>query len=234
MSDHQQTPRSILLTVHNSGARPYESRPDFIAVRRAAQAGWLRWVAWRSPDRIARSVLAAELFYEFLKEHNVDLYLAQLGGVVDWRTHRVYLRTLSIVSVEELELLVERTRGAIRQRYPAEGRGWPGTRRFGFRRNWATKHLETDPAQWEFVRRIHLGYAEFEDGGNAGMRTLQERLARVGCELSRSQIRRILMDPIYVTGEYCVRVDGVSSRNVPYRFPRICGFHRPSSSGTRS
>ena len=125
-------PRLIVMSVHNSGMRPYADRPDFALVEQAISLGWCRWVAWRGPDRIARDVLPAETFYDRLRRDGVGLYLHGLGRLVDWQRDRVYLRALRLVSAEEAASIKDRTHAAIRSRYIAEGRGWPSSKRFGF------------------------------------------------------------------------------------------------------
>jgi hypothetical protein len=202
-------PRLIIVSINNSGQRRYENRPDFRIIEEAIGLGWCRWVAWRNPDRIAREVLPAELFYDLLRRQDVGLLLSERGGEVDWDHDRVYLRTLGIVSAEEAISITKRTQSAIRTRYPDQRRGWPASKRFGFRRNWATKYLEVHPEQWEYVKRIHLRYSELEDGRGGGLRALQAELLACGCELSVERIRCILRDPIYVTGEFSATIDGV-------------------------
>lgn len=208
-------PRLIVVSINNSGQRRYENRPDFRIIEEAIELGWCRWVAWRDPDRIARDVLPAETFYDLLRCRNVTLHLSDRGGPIDWERDRVYLRTLGIVSAEEAISIKKRTQSAIKTRYPDQKRGWPASKRFGFRRNWATKYLEVHPEQWEYVKRIHLRYSELEDGRRGGLRALQAELLACGCELSVERIRKILRDPIYVSGEFSVIVAGVEVPQQP-------------------
>lgn len=201
-------PRLIVMSIQNSGMRPYADRPDFALIEEAIGHGWCKWVAWRGPDRIAREVLPAETFYDLLRCNRVGLYLNGLGREVDWQRDRIYLRALGLVSAEEASSIKERTHTAIRSRYIAEGRGWPSSKRFGFRRNWATKYLEPDPDQWEFVKRIHLGYADAATDHRGGLRTVRDELMGMGCELSHQRLVTILRDRIYVDGSFAVMVDG--------------------------
>jgi DNA invertase Pin-like site-specific DNA recombinase len=210
-------PRAIIVTIRNSGARSFDDRPDMQLVRRAIDEGWCQWVAWRDPIRLARELMPAEQFYELLRKTETRLYFASFGRETNWRQDRLSIRTLGLLGAEEREWILERTRSAIHSRYVGEGRGWPGTKRFGIRRNWATKELEVDPLQWEFVKRIHFHFAEVATDGIKGIRALSEVLERLGCQLSVEELRTILRDPIYVTGEYSVRVNGVETpqRAVP-------------------
>ena len=202
-------PRLIVMSTDNSGTRRYEDRPDFALLEEAAEVGWVRWIAWRSPDRAGRDILPVETHYDMLRRNRIDMYLCSLGRRVDWKADRIILRALGMVSAEEAAAITERTHTAIRSRYVAEGRGYPSARRFGFRRNWATKYLEPDPEQWEFVKRIHYGYADAESDKRGGARKIHDELAAMGCHIAYRHIHKILRDPIYVTGEFTSTVDGV-------------------------
>jgi DNA invertase Pin-like site-specific DNA recombinase len=201
-------PRAIVVGCNNPGPSRYELRPDFAYVEHAIEAGWCRWVAWRDADRIGRSELSLALFYDLLRRTRTALYLTELGRAVDWDKDRLSLGLKGLLSVEEHEKIKQRTHGALERIWVREGRGWPGKRPFGFRRNWLTKFLEPDPEQWPFVKFIHLRYAELEDGQGGGLRRLEDELREQGCELSRNRIRRVLRDPIYATGEYSFTFKG--------------------------
>jgi hypothetical protein len=84
-----------------------------------------------------------------------------------------------------------------------EGRGWPGSRKFGFRRD-EEKFLEVDPEQWPFVLDIHQNYARVCENGQGSLRLLQAHLAENQCPLSVETIRKVLIDPVYETGEWGV------------------------------
>jgi len=207
-SDLGLVPRLLIVTTNNGGGRDYEERPDFDLVGRSLAAGWCEWVMWRDTGRIAREPLPAELFYRRLRDGGADLYLTRLGRRVDWRNDRLMLRTLGIVDAEERESIKERTHDALIFRWLREGRGWPGARLFGLRRNPITKFMEVDPEQWEFVKRIHLGYARLEDGRGGGLGSLAKELLELGCDLRPTQIRRVLRDPVYMTGQWSVTYEG--------------------------
>lgn len=202
-------PRLITVSCSNSGARRYEQRPDFrLAEQAILEERWCRWVAWRNADRIARDDLPLALFYDLLKQTGTGLYLADLGRAIDWEDDRLELGFRGLMSIEERAAIKQRTHGALERRWIARQRGWPGARPFGFRRNWATKYVEVDPEQWSFVKLIHRRYARLEDGTGVGLRKLADELRAAGCELSHNRIRRVLQDPIYVTGEYSVTYKG--------------------------
>ena len=214
-------PRVLLVSTNNSATKRYEDRLDFALIERSIKTGWCRWVCFRSADRIARAPLPLALFYDLLQRFDVTLYLSDLGRAVDWSRDRLELGFRGLMSAEELVVLKERTLGALDRGWLADGRGWPGKRPFGFRRNWATKFLEPDPAQWGFVKFAHLRYSAIENGGGGGLRRLAEELFEMGCEISPSQLRRLLRDPIYVTGDYSVRRRGAThpGRRIPLGDP---------------
>ncbi len=202
------TPRLIVVALHTSGTSRFENRPDFEIVREGIELGWCKWVAWRGPDRIAREVLPAELLYDLLRTNGIDLFLTSLNRAVDWDRDHIYLRSLGLASATEAASIKARTQGAIRARYPDMRRGWPGQRKFGFRRNLYTKFLEVDPEQWEFVKRIHFGYADATSAQTNGLKAVAANVSALGCDLSYSQVRRCLMDRIYVDGRFFSTVDG--------------------------
>jgi DNA invertase Pin-like site-specific DNA recombinase len=214
-------PRLIVMSTDNSGMRRYEERPDFALLEEAVDIGWVRWVAWRSPDRAGRDILPVETHYDMLRRNHIDLYLHTLGRKVNWKTDRIILRALGMVSAEEASAITDRTHTAIRTRYVDEGRGYPSAKRFGFRRNPATLYLEPDPEQWEHVKRIHFDYADCSTERRGGTRKLHERLETMGCHISYRHIMKILRDPIYVTGEFTSTVNGetIPQRPIPLDDP---------------
>lgn len=212
--------RLLIVTTDNTGARVYARRPDFAVIEQARAEGWLRWVCWRDQERVAREPMPFEQFMRYALDAPIDVYLQSLGRRVDWNTDRLMLRTLGIVSAEEREKITERTHRALRERWLKEGRGWPSARRFGFRRNPVTKFLEVDLEQWEFVKRIHLGYAGLEQrAGGRGVAALAGEMTALGCELSPAQVRRILRDRMYVDGTWSVSNGKYPGRPVPLGEP---------------
>ena len=216
-------PRLIVHSGNNSGARRFEHRVDFALAQRAIETdGWCRWVGWRDADRIGREDLPLALYYDLLRRYDVGLYLCDLGRAVNWEADRLELGFRTLVSIRERIEIKNRTHNALERTWVRGGRGWPGARPFGFRRNWATKHLEPDPDQWQFVKLIHLRYADLDlDRGSGGLRQLAAELKEVGCELSHNRVRRVLQDPIYVTGEHSFVYQGerVAGKPVPLTDP---------------
>ena len=212
--------RLIVVTTNNSGARRFEERPDFAIASRAIEDGWCRWISWRSADRIARADLPLALFYDLLRRTGTLLYLAELGRAVDWERDQLELGVRGIIGEQERIAIKKRTHGALERAWLDTGRGWPGKRPFGFRRHWATKHLEPDPEQWPFIMYIHRRYPELVAEGS-GLRVLSAELAAMGCEISTNRVRRVLDDPIYATGEYTVTYGGkqVACQPVPLDEP---------------
>jgi DNA invertase Pin-like site-specific DNA recombinase len=201
--------RLLVVSVNNTGARDFEERPDFGIATEAIEVGWCRWTMWRDIARLAREPLPQELYLRRMRETGTELYLTRLGRAVIWEQDRLVLRTLGAFSAEERETIKRQTHEALVSRWLAEGRGWPGSERFGFRRNPVTKYLEVDPEQWEFAKRLHFGYSEVESARGDGLRRLGDEMAELGCALSRTKIRDILLDSIYMDGEWSVTHQGV-------------------------
>lgn len=207
--------RLIVVTLNNSGGRDYELRPDFLLVEEAVREGWCRWVGWRDVYRMEREPAPGERFMRFLREHDVDLLLADLGRTTIWEQDRLTLRILSAVGAEQRADITRRTHAQLQRLWVDNGRGWPGAKRFGFRRNAVTKYLEVDHEQWPFVLHIHHRYAAIADKTPHGLRRLEDELALMGCALHYTHIRRVLKDTIYCDGKWSVQRSGQSVAQRP-------------------
>jgi hypothetical protein len=215
----EMEPRWLLVSVRMSGQRDFETRTDFNFIRDKIGQGLVDWVAYRSPDRIARQVLPAELLYHHLRRSEIDLYLSEIGRKVDWDEDTIYLQTLGMVSERFVRDFVRRSHAPLHTRYVAEGKGWPGAVKYGFMRD-ARNYVVVDPEAWRFIEAIHYGYAEAAGAGRPGLRAMRDRLAALGCPMSAEYVRRILKDPIYVTGEWSVTIGGVEHPGRPIPLPR--------------
>lgn len=198
------TPRYILVATKQSGESSFENRLDFQFLKSAIERDELNWVMYREPDRIARNGEAAGALFRNLQSNGVDLYLTDMGRKMNWTTDKLILTTMGGVAEYERTQLAGRTGGALQRRWAEEGRGWPATEKFGFRRT-KDKYLEVDPEQWGFIERIHRDYAGLCDpSGRGSLKKLREHIAQQGCLLSKEKVRQILWDPIYTTGEWGV------------------------------
>jgi DNA invertase Pin-like site-specific DNA recombinase len=197
--------REILTTTRNSGYKPFEERQDFARVADEIAAGRVKWVGLRAPERVGRDLLTVLQFYKLLEDTGTDLYLTTLGRKVDWVEDRITLLALGMASEHEGRMIKDRTHGALKRRWLEEGRGWPTILKVGFRRNEHTKFLEVDPEQWPFIKQIHYGYQHlWGEDGHGGLRRLARELHESGFPISVDRLRRVLQDPMYVTGEwYC-------------------------------
>jgi hypothetical protein len=203
------TPRKIVVTVNNGGAKDYEDRPDFALIEQEILGGKVRWVGWRDPDRISRDELSFFMFLKLLKRSESTLYLSSIGRAVDWTNDRFQLSVQNAAAADERERIYLRTHEPLHNRWVAEGRGWPASGGFGFRRNKQTKFLEIDPDQWGYVEMAFYTYLELDPkDGKAGFAGVAEVLAAAGCKLTKERWRQILKNPIYVTGEFCIRRKG--------------------------
>jgi hypothetical protein len=213
--------RLIVVTTENDSASSFDDRPDFRLIRDEIYAGRCRWVCFRDVDRVARKPLPRYSFFELLSETQTDLYLSELGRAVDWEQDDLSLGIHGVIGDHERKKTYSRTHTPLMRRWLGEGRGWPGQLKYGFRRNPLTKFPEVDPDQWVFVKMIFETYASAQDGTGRGVRAVAEALTAAGCVISRESIRRILKDPIYVTGEFTTnRADKqVAARPIPLPEP---------------
>jgi DNA invertase Pin-like site-specific DNA recombinase len=204
--------RYIVVALRTSGVPDMDDRPDFGFLRDRIARGGIAWVGFRHPDRVARHTYPAEAFYRYLEQAGIELYLTSFGRKVDWVADRLTLLMHSVVAEQDRNHTVHRlTDGRIRL-WLEEGRGDPASRPFGFRRD-DQKFLEVDPETWPIVEAIHHGYAPSTQAGRGGLRRLVDHALEMGSNLkSPERIRKILRDPIYVTGEW-----GASFKGTWYR-----------------
>ena len=182
-------------------------RSDFNWIFEQVELGALDGIVFREPDRVARREAVVHPFYERCDKLGIDLYFATLGRAVDWTSEgdRIQISVQNTFAASEARRFAKKAQEAKKRRWAGEGRGWPGSKRFGFRRD-ADKFLEVDPEQWPLVEYIHEQYGKLDIGGKSGCRTLSVELAKRGCDLSPERIRTILLDPIYVDGNWTVKV----------------------------
>lgn len=198
-------PLYTVVTLNNPASRPYHERPDFLFFEERLAAGEIDWIAARDLDRLLRNELAQALLFDTLRRTKTGLYLARFGRKMDWSRDKLLLQTLGNMGEHERDMTRERTSSSIISRYIAEGRGRPGSARFGFYRDSVTKDLAVDPEQWPLVKLLHYRYCEL-GGVRGGLRRVREELIDAGCEFSLSYLATMLRDPIYVTGEYVTRL----------------------------
>jgi hypothetical protein len=197
-------------------------RSDFNWIFEQVELGALDGIVFREPDRVARREAVVHPFYERCDKLGIDLYFASLGRAVDWTSEgdRIQISVQNTFAASEARSFAKKAQEAKKRRWAGEGRGWPGSKRFGFRRD-ADKFLEVDPEQWPLVEYIHEQYGKLDIGGKSGCRTLSVELARRGCDLSPERIRTILLDSIYVDGNWTVKVGDelIACRPIPLERP---------------
>jgi len=202
-------PKYLIASMRNSGFRDYETRLDFAFIRDRVHAGDCSWVGYFKVDRIARDLLPAQLFYRFLRDTGTGMYLEELGRQVDWsnESDMLLLNTLGTIGQFEGTRIKKRTHEPLVRRWLNTGRGWPSAKRMGFKRD-AGDRLVVDPLQWPHLKFAHMEYAGSGDGGATSIRTLRRVLEERGFKVSRDKLRKVLHDPIYVTGEWSVTYQG--------------------------
>jgi hypothetical protein len=205
-------PRLVVVTTENSGGLAYDQRCDFELIEREIFAGRCRWVWYRDVKRLIRNVSPFYRFRDLLLETDTHLWLtdyAARGKPIDWDSDDIQLGIEAIIAERDRKSIYAQTHSPLMTRWLAEGRGWPGAVKFGFRRNPLTKYIEVDPEQWPFVRMIFEIYVCKQDEKGGGVRAVAAALDAAGCPLSDNTIKRTLKDPSYVTGELSVTRDGV-------------------------
>lgn len=231
-------PRYVVVALNSNSTLEYEDRTDWAVIRQGAAEGWLRWVGYREPERVSRNALAARLFFRDLRGYDIQLWMADSGGLVDFDDPTdVFMLSIRSATGEFGAAQIRRlTHGLIISRWLEEGRGWPKQPRFGFRRD-ARDFLEVDPEQWPFVQRAHFDYATLDPRGGASVRALEQHLASLGCKLSHATVHRVLTDPMYVTGEWTAMFDGTTYPckrvEIPDPIP-VAVFEQPGVARCRS
>lgn len=178
----------------------------------------IKWVVVREPDRTGRDRETVGHLYSLLQERYVKLYYWwPFGRAVNWATDEMQLDMLHVFATNEGRVIKRRTHGALVNRFLIEGRGWPGTKRFGMTRD-EDKFIVPAPAGMKLVLWIAQRYNELGVKGKGGCGMVAAELAEQhGVVLSKEKVRHILSDPIYSTGEWYVHYHGyrVACRRVP-------------------
>lgn len=245
---HGLTPAGAVVAMRTSGGEEYDRRIDFAFIRDRIAAHGLKWVIYREPDRIARELHAAHSLYKFLRDSGTDLYLCSLGRKVSWdgQGDRLIVGTLGVIGEFERGACQARTHNAIKSRWLETGRGYPGYKPIGFRRD-AHMFLEQDLEQWPYIRQASAMYGQLRSDGGTSLRDLAEFLTdKLGFPISRDRVRMMLKDPIYVTVMAHVTYGGVNyplrpiqvvdpvSAETSSSTRRSCAPSRDASATTRS
>jgi DNA invertase Pin-like site-specific DNA recombinase len=201
-------PRYIIVATKQNGSAATSGRLDLMFLMEVVRRGEIKWVMYREVDRLARDVTVGNDFYKFLESHGVDLYMTQQRQKVDWDSDKFFLQILGSAADHEKRTTGRRIMDAHRRRRLEPGRGWPGAVKFGFRTA-KDGYLEVDPVQWSFVEHIHFDYTALGEKGRGSLRRLKDHMDGLGCPFSVESLRRILRDPIYVTGEWSSTVLGI-------------------------
>lgn len=170
---------------------------------------------------MARDRKSFEDVCDFFRTEGIDLYLADLGRRVNWKSDDTYLAALALVQSVEGRAIKERTHGAIIRRFLLAGRGWPASVRFGTMRD-ETFFLVEDTEQMAVVHWLVARFLQMSRDGDGSLRRLRAELREEqGYTLSHERIRTILTDPLYVTGEWFVTYAGyaVECKRVGFSHP---------------
>lgn len=212
-------PRFILVATRQNGSAKLTDRLDLMFVLEAVRRKMVDWVMYREVDRLSRSVAVGDEFYDFLEETGTDLYLTVYRKRIDWEVDKFLLHIQGGAADFEKRTTGRRIFSAHERRRLIPGRGWPGARKFGFRAG-PDGYPEVDPEQWGFVERIHYDYSSIGEHGRGSLRMLKEHMESLGCPFGVEQLRKILREPVYVTGEWGSTVHGIYYPGRKIEIPR--------------
>jgi Resolvase, N terminal domain len=188
--------RELLVTINNSGARPFSDRIDFARIIEVLlHEGPLTWVAYRDIDRLSRDVNSAESIQQLFQVCGVELWLSQFNRAVDWYADKVHTRILALIAEVERDNLHRRSHGAIFDRYLRPGRGAPNMeRKFGLARD-EEDWLIPCPRQWPLMRPL------FDSVIAGGAQAACEMLEAAGETVSKDHVLDVVRSRWPVTGE---------------------------------
>lgn len=195
-------------------------RDDIIQLEKWFAEGWVEHAVWRDGRRMARDVLPGEQIVASLKRHRVNLWLSSYGRMIDWHADRLAMRALNLVAAEDRDNIERSLQDARLRKGPLAGKGWRNSMpRFAFIKDPRTLERRQDPEQWPWILRTFelADIGDFEDKGGLSTRKLAKALAEEGCPFDHEQIRKILKDPIYATGEWTVNVRGIPVAQEPIK-----------------
>jgi DNA invertase Pin-like site-specific DNA recombinase len=219
-------PRYALFAVNMSGVREVRpdragppppwlfERDDMLLLDKWINEGWVDHVIWRDPDRIARDVLPGETLIKRWRENRVGLWLASYGRQLNYRTDKLQLRAMNMVASEDRDKTVDKLQLARLNKGPLAGNGW-GPLKFGFKKE--RGRVVVDPVQWAWVLRVFelADAGEFHNSRGISTRRLADALGEEGCPFDHETLRRILKEPIYVTGEWTQSIRGIPVEQRP-------------------
>jgi hypothetical protein len=212
-------PKRIIASINNSGYRRFDDRFDALQLEEWIETGEIDWVGVSYAHRLARGRLQIEEIYDLLRTAKVDLYVGEVNRKIDWHRDDALLAAWAMSNSLDGRAIKDRTHGSIIRRYLLMGRGWPGSIRYGTKRG-RDLYLVEDPKQTKIVRWIFDRFEEIaENQERGGLRRLRDDLWTTWrTRMSHERVRTILMDPLYVTGEWHVTYEGYAIACRPVKF----------------
>ena len=213
-----RVPLRIIASLRNSGYRSNDDRRDVQQLENWVESGECAWVATSFANRLARGRLQIEEIYDLLRSADIELYIGAVNRQIDWYHDDALLAAWAMNDSLSGRSIKEQTHGAIIRRYLLMGRGWPGYIRYGTKRG-EDLYLYEDPEQTKVIRWLHKRYQQLCAKGKGGLRDLKKEAKKLwAVDLSHERIRTILMDPLYVTGEWHVTYLGYAVACRPVKF----------------
>jgi hypothetical protein len=213
-------PRFAIFAVNMSGTREIwpglpeairngtPQREDMIKLDQWIDEGWVEHVVARDDDRIAREMIWHQLLRRRWKEAGVSLWLARFGRQMDYDKDRIALGAMALIAEEERVNITRRMQAARIDKGPAIGLGWGAKPRIGFLTDEERGGYKQDKKNWHFTLRI-FELADVVDANALSPEAIADVLWSEGFEITGERVRTMLEDPIYVTGEWTVKLRGV-------------------------
>lgn len=209
LDDRDRHPRWLVVTINNSGARPFDDRVDFEVVIRGMRQGWCEFVAYRDLARVSREIVPSEIFTWLLRETDTALHVGDFNAAVKWRNDEMLMRVRAILAAEERKNLLGRTSDAYEVQWLSRGIGYKGCEPFSVLRA-ADRSMYQDPHLGLVVVDVFTTYARHENGEDNGCSAVIKMLAdRYGINnMRKERILKILDSDFYMHGELVVEYNG--------------------------
>lgn len=204
-------------------------RPAFQEMMADIKAGKIRRVIVYRLDRISRSVLDFANVIEVFQEHNVDFVSTMEKFDTGTPIGKAMLMIVMIFAQLERETIQQRVIDAYKSR-SKRGFYMGGKVPYGFRLvetvidGIRTKMYEPVPEETEVIRQMFSMYAEPQTSLGDIVRYLNECQVkkRDGKPFSRSRIRDVIVNPVYVRSDYRVyeffKAQETNIANIPEDF----------------
>lgn len=200
------------------------NRPDFQRMMNLVKKKKINAIAVYRIDRIARNIVDFVNFYDELKKYNVELISVTEG--FDFSTHmgKLVMMILATFADMERESIKQRVKDNMRE-LAKTGKFSGGCAPYGYKLKRVEEggkectYLELDESKKSIILEVFNLYLK-EQSQHKVSKILKEK----GIDISRSSIKDMLVNPVYVKSDYKV-VDYFKNNNIDvFKEPNGCGF----------